>query len=134
MARIDRELQRRNIFPPVKLLPSLSRLMSDGIGEGLTDRDHPAFAQQLYAVYAQARRIRLLSSVVGEEGLSEADRKILHCGDEMDTQLIQQQDARRDLEETMSIGWSLLAQLPDEALSRLSDEQIERNIRPLRDA
>ena len=131
---LDRELQRRNIFPPVKLLPSLSRLMSDGIGDGLTDRDHPTFAQQLYAVYAQARRIRLLSSVVGEEGLSEADRKVLRCGDEMDTQLIQQQDRRRDLEETMEIGWKLLAQLPDEALSRLSDAQIERNILPLRDA
>lgn len=131
---LDRDLQRRNIFPPVKLLPSLSRLMSDGIGEGLTDVDHPAFAQQLYAIYAQAHRIRLLSSVVGEEGLSETDRKILHCGDEMDTRLIQQQDNRRDLGETMALGWDILAQLPDEALSRLSDAQIARNISPLRDA
>lgn len=131
---LDRDLQRRNIFPPVKLLPSLSRLMSDGIGEGLTDKDHPAFAQQLYAVYAQAHRIRLLSSVVGEEGLSETDRRILHCGDEIDTRLIQQQDSRRDLAETMAIGWGLLAKLPDEALSRLSDAQISRNISTLRNA
>lgn len=131
---LDRDLQRRNIFPPIKLLPSLSRLMSDGIGEGLTDPDHPAFAQQLYAIYAQAHRTRMLSSVVGEEGLSEIDRKILQCGEEMDTKFIQQHDKRRELSETLAIGWQLLSHLPDEALSRLSDEQIDKHIKPLRDA
>ncbi len=131
---LDRALQRRKIFPPIKLLPSLSRLMSDGIGEGLTDVDHPALAQQLYAVYAQAHRIRLLSSVVGEEGLSEIDRKILQCGQEMDARFIQQQNERRDLSETMAIGWQLLSTLPDEALSRLSDAQILRHIVALRNA
>ena len=131
---LDRELQRRNIFPPIKLLPSLSRLMSDGIGDGLTDPDHPSLAQQLYSIYAQANRIRLLSSVVGEEGLSDIDHKILQCGQKMDTEFIHQQTERRNLAETMTIGWGLMSQLPDEALSQLSDAQIAVHIAPLRDA
>jgi len=131
---LDRELQRRNIFPPIKLLPSLSRLMSDGIGEGLTDPDHPSLAQQLYSIYAQANRIRLLSSIVGEEGLSEIDRKIMLCGQQMDTEFIQQQEERRDLSETMTIGWRLLSSLPDEALAQLSDEKIAKHLAPFRDA
>jgi V/A-type H+-transporting ATPase subunit B len=131
---LDRDLDRRGIFPPVKLLPCLSRLMNEGIGEGLTHPDHPALAQQLYAAYAQANRLRLLSSVVGEEGLSAADRQVLSFGERMDTEFIHQGEERRSLEQSMDIGWTLLAALPDEALLRLSDAQINEHIRSRRHA
>ncbi len=125
---LDRDLERRGIFPPIKLLPCLSRLMNHGIGDGMTHRDHPAFAQQLYSSYAQAHRLKLLSSVVGEEGLSDADRQLLHFGDRMDDEFIRQDDQRRSLEDTFDIGWRLLAELPDESLIRLSDEQITEHV------
>jgi V/A-type H+-transporting ATPase subunit B len=131
---LDRDLDRRRIFPPIKLLPSLSRLMDEGIGEGQTHGDHPALAQQLYATYAQSHHLRLLSSVVGEEGLTENDRQVLRFGEQMDRELIHQGDQRRTLEESMQIGWRLLAQLPDETLLRLSDEQIATHLEAYRDA
>jgi len=131
---LDRDLDRRRIFPPVKLLPSLSRLMNDGIGEGLTDPDHPAIASQLYSAYAQAHRLRVLSSVVGEEGLSEGDKALLRFGERMDVEFVGQGGVRRTLENTMDIGWQLLAGVPDGLLVRLSDEQIARHVQPRRSA
>jgi len=129
---LGRDLAQRGIFPPVKLLPCLSRLMNKGIGKGVTHEDHPALAAQLYSSYAQANRLQLLSSVVGEEGLSEADRRLLRFGDRMDQKFIQQGDARRALDETLAIAWELLASLPDESLVRLSDRQIALHIEPRR--
>ncbi len=126
---LDRELDRRGIFPPIKLLPCLSRLMNHGIGKNMTHVDHPAFAQQLYSSYAQAHHLRLLSSVVGEEGLSAADRQLLRFGERMDDEFIRQDDFRRTLEETFDLGWMLLAELPDEVLVRLSDDQIDEHIK-----
>lgn len=131
---LGRDLERRNIFPPVSLLPCLSRLMNEGIGEGLTDPDHEGFAQQLYASYAQATRLRLLSSVVGDEGMSASDRKLLEFGRRMEDEFIHQGTARRDLEQTFEIGWSLLSSLTDEHLVRLSDDQLNRQITPKRNA
>jgi V/A-type H+-transporting ATPase subunit B len=130
---LDRDLERRRVFPPVKLLPSLSRLMHDGIGEGLTDPDHPAVSQQLYASYAQANRLRLLSSVVGEEGLSHADRALLRFGERVEHEFIGQGATRRSLDQTMELGWRLLSGLPDELLVRLSDQQITRHVAPKRE-
>jgi len=126
---LDRDLDRRSIFPSIKLLPCLSRLMPEGIGEGMTDADHPALARQLYSSYAQAQRLRLLSSVVGEEGLSDADRQVLEFGRRMDSEFLHQGDDRRTLDESMEIGWRLLAGLPDESLLRLSDAQIASRVR-----
>jgi V/A-type H+/Na+-transporting ATPase subunit B len=129
---LDRDLERRRIFPPIKLLPCLSRLMNDGIGEGLTHADHPAIASQLYAAYAQSNRLRLLSSVVGEDSLSVADRTLLTFGDRMESEFIQQNEQRRTLEQTMEIGWSLLSSLSDDMLLRLSDQQLATHITPRR--
>lgn len=129
---LDRDLDRRRVFPPIKLLPSLSRLMNDGIGEGLTDPDHPAIASQLYSAYAQAHRLRLLSNVVGEEGLSENERALLSFGERLELEFIDQGGTRRTLEHTLDLGWQLLSSLPDELLLRLNDTQIERHIRPRR--
>jgi V/A-type H+-transporting ATPase subunit B len=124
---LTRELDRKGVYPPVAVLPSLSRLMDSGTGEGYTDPDHPALAHQLFAAYARAARVRVLASVMGEEGLSAADRDYLRFGDEFEASFVTQ-EGPRTLEESMGIGWRLLALLPREELSRLSDEQIARYI------
>jgi V/A-type H+-transporting ATPase subunit B len=124
---LSRSLDRRGVYPPVDVLPSLSRLMKDGVGGDFTDRDHPALASQLYAAYARASQARVLASVVGEEGLAETDRAYLAFGDDFERRLAHQ-DTSRTLEQTMAIGWSLLAVLPPAELTRLSDEQIARHL------
>jgi V/A-type H+-transporting ATPase subunit B len=124
---LDRELHRRDLYPPIKVLPSLSRLMKDGTGAGLTHVDHPALAAQLYAAYAQAQQTRILASVVGEEGLSDTDRTYLAFGDRFEHDLVSQSD-RRDLEASMDVGWKTLRGLPHNELTRLSDEQIRHHL------
>ena len=124
---LSRDLDRRGIYPPVNVLPSLSRLMKDGTGGSYTDPDHPALASQLYAAYARAVQARVLASVVGEEGLADTDRRYLAFGTAFELQLVAQ-DAARTLEESMATGWQLLAGLPQTELARLSDAQIERHL------
>jgi V/A-type H+-transporting ATPase subunit B len=124
---VDRDLHRRDLYPPVGVLPSLSRLMKDGIGQGMTDPDHPALAAQLYAAYAQAQQTRILASVVGEEGLSEADHKYLAFGDAFEREVVSHPE-RRSLEESMNAGWRALRALPRAELHRLSDEQIRAHL------
>ncbi len=124
---LSRDLERRGIYPPISVLPSLSRLMKDGAGGEYTDPDHPALASQLYAAYARAVQTRVLSSVVGEEGLLETDKKYLEFGSAFEQTLINQ-TAPRTLEESLAVGWQLLASLPRAELSRLSDAQIAAHI------
>ena len=124
---LDRELDRADVYPPVKVLPSLSRLMKDSTGEGYTHADHPALANQLYAAYARAVHMRVLASVVGREGLSEIDRLFLDFGARFEQELVNQPAARK-LEESMAAGWRLLRMLPRAELHRLSDRQIAEHI------
>jgi V/A-type H+-transporting ATPase subunit B len=124
---LSRDLDRRGVHPPVNVLPSLSRLMKDGIGRDYTHPDHPALASQLYAAYARAAQVRVLASVVGTEGLAETDRRYLQFGDAFEERLVTQ-DRARTLEESMAIGWALLAQLPARELTRLSDAQIAAHL------
>jgi V/A-type H+-transporting ATPase subunit B len=124
---IDRELDRRGIYPPVKVLPSLSRLMDAGTGEGYTNADHPALAHQLFAAYARAVRVRVLASVMGEEGLPDSDRRFLAFGDAFEAQMVNQSEART-LEQSMAVGWELLRALPTGELTRLSSRQIQQFI------
>jgi V/A-type H+-transporting ATPase subunit B len=124
---LSRELDRAGIYPPVNVLPSLSRLMKDGTGGDSTHPDHPALASQLYAAYARATQSRLLASVVGEEGMSETDRRYLAFGRAFERTLVSQSNART-LEESMAIGWSLLRTLPRTELTRLSDAQIAAHV------
>jgi V/A-type H+-transporting ATPase subunit B len=126
---LDRELDRKGIYPPVKVLPSLSRLMDSGIGEGYTDRDHPALAHQLFAAYARALRMRVLASVMGEQGLPESDRKFLAFADRFERRFVQQ-DRALTLEESLESGWEVLKGLPHAELTRLSNAQIERHLEP----
>jgi len=124
---LSRELDRAGIYPPIGVLPSLSRLMKDGIGRGSTHVDHPALSNQLYAAYARAIEARVLASVVGEEGLLDIDRKYLAFGASFERDLVQQTSART-LETSLEIGWQLLRALPKSELSRLSDAQIAQYI------
>lgn len=120
---LSRSLDRAGVWPPIDVLPSLSRLMKVGTGAGYTDPDHPALASQLYAAYARAAQARLLASVVGEDGLADSDRRYLRFGRRFERELIHQ-EAPRSLEESMRVGWALLAGLPRAELTRLSDAQI----------
>jgi V/A-type H+-transporting ATPase subunit B len=126
---LSRELDRAGVYPPVNVLPSLSRLMKDGTGKGYTHPDHPALASQLYAAYARATQARLLASVVGEDGLSDTDRRYLTFGTAFERTLLTQARART-LEESMEVGWELLRALPSAELSRLSDTQIAEHLAP----
>jgi len=124
---LSRELDRAGIYPPIGVLPSLSRLMKDGIGKGSTHTDHPTLSSQLYSAYARAIQARVLASVVGEEGLLDIDRKYLAFGMSFEQDLVHQ-TAARTLEASMEIGWRLLRGLPKSELSRLSDAQIAQYI------
>ena len=121
---LSRDLDRRGVYPPVNVLPSLSRLMKDGTGGKYTHPDHPALSSQLYAAYARAVQARVLASVVGEEGLAETDRRYLAFGDGVRARRSSTRPAARTLEQSMDVGWRLLAGLPRAELTRLSDAQI----------
>jgi V/A-type H+-transporting ATPase subunit B len=123
---VDRDLNSQGIQPPVNVLPSLSRLMDDGIGEGLTREDHGDVSDQLYAAYAEGEDLRDLVNIVGREALSERDNKYLDFADRFENEFVQQgYDTNRDIEETLDIGWELLSTLPPEELNRIDEELIE---------
>jgi V/A-type H+/Na+-transporting ATPase subunit B len=124
---LDRGLDRRGIYPPVKILPSLSRLMKDGIGKEMTDPDHPDLAQQLYACYARAVEARTLASVVGLDALTDVDRSHLAFGEALEQRLIHQHGPR-SLEDSLRVGWELVRMLPVTELHRLSDRQLNRHL------
>lgn len=119
---LSRELQRRGIYPPIDVLPSLSRLMNAGIGPDKTVAEHRVWADQLYAIYSQGREARLMSAIVGEAGLSPSDRRALAFAEAFETELVRQGGARRTIEETIAIGWTLLETLPREDLLRIGDD------------
>jgi V/A-type H+/Na+-transporting ATPase subunit B len=118
---LSRQLHRRGVFPPIDVLPCLSRLMNLGIGEGKTREDHRAVANQLYAAYAQGRDLRRLVAIVGEEALSDSDRRYLRFADDFEARIIGQGEEGRTIEETLGIAWELLAGLPMNELKRVRD-------------
>jgi V/A-type H+-transporting ATPase subunit B len=124
---VDRDLNSQGIQPPINVLPSLSRLMDDGIGEGLTRGDHGGVSDQIYAAYAEGEDLRDLVNIVGREALSERDNKYLDFADRFENEFVQQgYNTNRDIEETLSIGWELLSMLPKEELNRVDEEYIEQ--------
>jgi len=118
---LSRELDRRGVWPPIDVLPSLSRLMNAGIGAERTFSEHREWANQLYALYARGREARLTAAVVGEASLGTADRQALSFADRFELDLVGQGHERRSLHETVRVGWSLMEGFPDEELTRLSD-------------
>jgi V/A-type H+-transporting ATPase subunit B len=118
---LSRELHRRGVFPPIDVLPSLSRLMNAGIGPGKTVAEHREWADQLYAVYTRGRDARLMAAIVGEAGLAAADRRALAFADRFEREFVHQGERRRSIADTIATGWGLLETLPREDLLRLSD-------------
>jgi V/A-type H+-transporting ATPase subunit B len=124
---LDRELFNRGIYPPISGLPSLSRLMKDGVGEGRTRKDHAPLAAQLFASYAKVKRIRALAAIVGEEELSDMDKTYLRFGTQFEEQFLTQgEEENRSIERTLDLGWKILSTLPKEELYRISREDIHR--------
>jgi V/A-type H+-transporting ATPase subunit B len=128
---LSRELFHNDIYPAVNVLPSLSRLMKDGIGEGLTRDDHPALANQLYAAYAHVQELRSLAAVIGEEELSQVDRSYIIFGEAFERHFLSQgRDEARSIEQTLDLGWQALNMLPKEELTRVSERDIETHYTP----
>ena len=128
---LDRALDNNGIYPPVAVLPSLSRLMKDGIGEGFTRADHAAVSNQLFACYARVQDARSLASVIGEEELSANDKKLMAFGRQFDEEYIRQgENVNRTIDQTLELGWRLLSTLPREELDRIDDKLIEAHYRP----
>ena len=123
---LSRDLYKRNINPPVDILPSLSRLKDKGTGEGKTRRDHAATMNQIYAAYSDGKAAKELSIVLGESALSDIDKKFARFADLFEKEYVNQGfDTNRTIEETLDIGWKLLATLPKQELSRIKEEFIE---------
>ena len=124
---LDREMFMRGIYPPINVLPCLSRLMRNGIGKGKTREDHSDVADQLYGSYARGRQARDLARIVGEIGLSEEERLYLKFADEFETRFIRQGGSEnRTIEQTLDLAWQLLTILPKDALTRIHEEYIVR--------
>jgi V/A-type H+-transporting ATPase subunit B len=124
---LGRELYYSGVYPPIAVLPSLSRLMKDGIGHGRTRSDHPRWAAQLYAAYAHMQDVRALASVIGEEELGEVDRKYLEFGRAFEREFVNQAlTENRTIEQTLDIGWRLLSMLPKEELTRVTLDEIKQ--------
>jgi V/A-type H+-transporting ATPase subunit B len=124
---LSRELANQGVYPPVAVLPSLSRLMKDGVGKNFTREDHPRVASQLFASYAKAAEVRGLAAIIGAEELSEGDRRYLAFADAFERRFIAQgEDDERSVFETLNLAWDLLSMLPAEALVRVSEEELAK--------
>ncbi len=126
---IDRDLHQKGLYPPIAVLPSLSRLMKDGIGAGMTREDHKEVSGQLFAAYARTKSVRNLAAIIGEEDLSVADKSYLRFGERFESDFVAQGEAEdRSVGQTLDIGWRLLSLLPREDLVRISKESIEKRM------
>ena len=127
---LGRELFNQGIYPPVTVLPSLSRLMKDGIGKNFTREDHPRVASQLFATYAKALEVRGLAAIIGAEDLGEADRRYLKFAEAFETRFIGQgEDENRSIGETLDLAWDLLSMLPASVLVRVSEGELAQHYR-----
>jgi len=126
---LSRDLYRRGVYPPIDVLPCLSRLMQGGIGKGRTREDHPDVSDQLYSAYARGQKLESLMAVVGEEGLSETDKKYLKFADRFEMEFINQDVNRgRTIDETLNLAWDLLSMLPESELKRIDIDLIRKYI------
>jgi len=124
---LSRELHRKGIFPPIDVRPSLSRLMNNGIGEGKTRKDHSGVSNQCYAAYAEGNEKKDLVAVVGEEALTERDKKFLNFANEFEDKFVRQgYEENRSIEDTLAIAWKLFTILPERELKRVKKEEIEK--------
>ncbi len=132
---VNRDLHRKGIYPPVNVLPSLSRLMNLGIGKGHTREDHKKVSDQMYAGYAEGNDLRGLVAIVGKDALSERDRMLLEFADIFENRFVRQgYDEDRTIKDTLDLGWDLLSTLPVEQLVRIDRELIQKYHPKFRDA
>ncbi|MEE9134381.1 MAG: V-type ATP synthase subunit B [Nitrososphaerales archaeon] len=125
---LSRDLYRKGIYPPIGVLMSLSRLMKDGIGEDMTRGDHQEVSNQLYATYSRAEELRALAFIVGESSLTPKDLKYLNAGSVFETRFLKQRpDEDRDIEQTLSIAWDILSDLPEDELTRIKENYIKQH-------
>ena len=124
---LDRALDNMGIYPPVSVLPSLSRLMKDGIGEGFTRADHPDLSNQLFSAYSKVQEVRSLAQVIGEDELTPTDKKYLKFGEVFEREFINQgQNENRTMEQTLELGWRILSILPVSELDRLDQALLDQ--------
>ena len=129
--QLDRSLDASGIYPPVSVLPSLSRLMKDGIGAGFTREDHSAVSNQLFASYSKVMDARSLASVIGEEELSPVDKQYLAFGKLFEAKFVNQGfNDNRTIEQSLDLGWELLTSLPRGELDRVDDEVLDKYYEP----
>ena len=131
---LSRDLHRKGVYPPIDVLPSLSRMMNAGIGESKTRADHRVVADQLYALYARGRDLRRLVAIIGEAALSADDRCVLSFADRFEVEFIGQGLINRSVEETLSLAWDLLAAMPAETLKRIPQKYIDQYHRAINQA
>lgn len=125
---LDRDLFQRGVYPPIAGLPSLSRLMKDGVGKGYTREDHAPLASQLFACYAYVKRVRGLADVIGEEELGSLDKLYLKFGLAFETRFLNQGEyENRSIQTTLDLGWDVLSLLPREELHRVSDALLKQH-------
>ena len=127
---LDRELNGKSVYPPINVLPSLSRLMKDGIGAGYTREDHNPLANQLFATYARVQDAKALASVIGEEELSASDKRVMEFGRAFEQKFVGQGNTNRSIEETLDLGWELLSMLPREELDRVDQVMLDHYYKP----
>jgi V/A-type H+-transporting ATPase subunit B len=128
---LDRELFQRGVYPPVAGLPSLSRLMKDGIGPGMTREDHKDVSSQLFAAYSRVKQVRNLASIIGEEELSETDKQYLKFGERFEQIFLSQSEyENRDIGRTLDLGWTVLTEIPRDELLRVNKAYIDKYLIP----
>jgi len=123
---LSRALHRQGVYPPINPLPSLSRLMNNGIGKGRTREDHRQVADQLYSAYAQGLDLRRLVAIIGEEALTENDRLYLRFADAFEKEFIAQGQVDRSIQDSLTLGWKLLSTFPKGALTRISRDHVDK--------
>ncbi len=123
---LSRTLHRQGIYPPINPLPSLSRLMNNGIGAGRTRADHRQVADQLYSAYARGLDLRRLVAIIGEESLTENDRLYLRFADAFENEFINQGNADRSIDDSLALGWTLLSTFPKTSLTRISRDHVDK--------
>ena len=124
---LSRELNQKGIYPPIDVLPSLSRLMKDGIGEDYTRGDHAALSNQIFSSYSKVQDVRSLAQIIGEDDLSEVDKLYLKFGRAFEEEFVAQGTSEnRSMNETLDLGWKILSILPKTELDRIEPEILDQ--------
>jgi len=123
---LSRDLHRKGVYPPMDVMPSLSRLKDKGIGPGKTREDHADLSNQLFAAYAKGREVRELVVILGEEALSDIDKIYLKFAERFEEEFIEQGDLDRSVDNTLDLGWELISMVPVEELRRIKPEMIQK--------